>query len=164
MKTVLIIALLFFSCDTADKPPEYKSVAESLEVRRKVDSIVQTSMKNAFFDTVGLSNAPVKVLSAKLIKKEYSNFKSMSLSYKNVSGKTIAAIRFKWYGENAFGEPADMGSSMQEGFGGGFTDETLRPGKTGSGVWSILSRDGKKVVLAWPYEVAFEDGTKWKSN
>lgn len=117
----------------------------------------------AKYDTGGLFLAPVKVLSARFVEKEYSNYKDISLKYKNVSKKRISAIRFKWYGENAFNEPADMGA-LNEGWGGGFTDDILKPGATGYGTWGILSKDGKKVLIAYPYEVAFEDGTKWVLN
>ncbi len=85
------------------------------------------------------------------------------MSYKNVSGKKISAIRFKWYGENSFDEPADMGG-LKEGWGSGFADDGLRVGATDYGTWSILSRDGKKILIAYPYEVAFADGTKWDLN
>jgi hypothetical protein len=126
---------------------------------------IEVLYKNSLFDTVGLYAAPVKVLGARLISRDYSSYKDIRLTYKNISTKAISAIRFKWYGINSFNEPADMGSSsLQEGFGSGFADDRLPPGKTDSGTWSIMSKDGKKVVLAWPYEVAFEDGTKWELN
>lgn len=133
------------------------------------NSIEQTANKvreekhgvGAKYDTGGLYLAPVKVLSAKFVTKEYSNYKDISLRYKNVSDKVVTAIRFKWYGENAFNEPADMGG-LREGWGGGFTDDALRPGASDYGQWSILSRDGKKVLIAYPYEVVFKDGTKWE--
>lgn len=115
----------------------------------------------AKYDTGGLYLAPVKVLSAKFVTKEYSNYKDISLTYKNVSGKRISAIKFKWYGINAFNEPADMGG-LSEGWGSGFSDDGLRAGATDYGTWSILSKDGKKVMIAYPYEVAFENGTKWE--
>ena len=139
---------------------------EALEIERKakenVDSMMRHLHKKTFMDSTGMDKSPVVVVSAKLFKEAYSNYKSIKLTYKNNSEKTIQAIRFEWYGENAFGEPADMGSPVIEGSGGGFTEETLRPGKTGSGVWSILSRDGKKIVMARAYEVAFDDGSSWK--
>jgi hypothetical protein len=50
------------------------------------------------------------------------------------------------------------------GFGKGSTDRTLRAGKTSSGEWQALSRDLKKIIIAWPMEVVFEDGTKWKAG
>lgn len=115
----------------------------------------------AKYDTGGLYLAPVKVTSARFVTKEYSNYKDIALRYKNVSDKMVTAIRFKWYGENAFSEPADMGG-LSEGWGGGFTDDPLKPGSSDYGQWSILSKDGKKILIAYPYEVVFKDGTKWK--
>jgi hypothetical protein len=115
--------------------------------------------EGAKYDTGGLYLAPVKVLSAKFVSKEYSSYKDIALRYKNVSQKVITAIRFKWYGKNAFDEPADVGG--YNGWGGGFRDEPLSPGATDYSEWSISSRDGKKILIAYPYEVVFEDGTKW---
>jgi hypothetical protein len=106
-------------------------------------------------------STPVKVISAKPIEKEHSNYKDIHLVWENVSKKTISAIRFKWAGTNAFGEPAEVGV-MSQGVGGGFSDDKLKPGKSQDGTWNILSRDLKKVTKAWAYEVVFEDGTKWK--
>jgi hypothetical protein len=125
------------------------------------DSLVRAIKKKALFDTVGLYKAPVKILTAKVVKVEYSNTKNVYLAYKNVSGKTIKGVKFRWYGMNAFDEPADLGDYSNEGFGGGFDDDILRPNKTDSGTWNIYSRDAKKIVLAWPYEVSFSDGSKW---
>lgn len=105
-------------------------------------------------------NCPVKILAAKPVREDYSNYKSVYISYKNISKKTITGIKFKWKGINAFGEPADMGAT--DGTGGGFTDDKLRAGRSDNGTWDILSRDLKKVTKAWVYEVAFEDGTKWE--
>jgi hypothetical protein len=100
-------------------------------------------------------------LSARFVTKEYSNYKDIALRYRNVSNKVVTAVRFKWYGENAFNESADMGT-LREGWGAGFTDDAIRPGASDYGKWSILSRDGKKVLIAYPYEVVFKDGTKWE--
>jgi hypothetical protein len=65
---------------------------------------------------------------------------------------------------NAFDEPADCGNISNPGFGGGYTDIVLKTGKSSSGTWSVLSRDGDKIVKAWPYEIVYEDGSKWKSE
>jgi hypothetical protein len=107
-------------------------------------------------------NCPVKIITAKPVQEDYSNYKSVYISYKNVSKKTITGIKFKWEGINVFGEPADMGATG--GTGGGFTDDKLRAGRSDNGTWNILSRDLKKVTKAWVYEVAFDDGTKWELN
>lgn len=165
----IAMLLTLFSCKPKKSETDLlieksDKLLDSLRIARKMDSMTKASMTNILWDTVGVYNAPIKVLSAKLVRREYSNYKDMALVYKNVSNKRISAVRFSWYGENAFGEPADMGGLTQEGFGGGFDDSGLGAGKTGSGEWSILSKNGKKVIMAWPREVVFEDGTKWKSE
>ncbi len=125
-------------------------------------SLEERNGKGAKYDTAGLFLSPIKVLSARFIEKEYSNYKDISLRYKNVGNKKVSAIRFKWYGENAFNEPADVGGILRNGWGGGFDDEGLSIGRTTSSTWNVLSKDGKKVVIAYPYEIAFADGTKWE--
>lgn len=137
-----------------------KTISE--RARESTDSVLNKIASDVYMDTAGLSKAPVKVIKAVLFKVEYSSYRDIRVTYKNVSKKAVIAIKFRWKGTNAFGDPADMGTSLQEGYGGGFTDDSLRPGRTEVSEWSILSRDGKKVELAWPYEVVFADGTKWE--
>lgn len=159
---LIICSLIFISCEQQNKSQKL-SLSDSLIRAEMVDSIVEgTMISYALKDTVSAKDAPVLVISAKPVSKEYSNYKDIKVTYKNVSGKNISAIRFKWYGVNAFNEPADMTGSYTEGIGSGFTDDILRAGKSRSSEWSLLSRDLKKVVKAWAYEVAFEDGTKWE--
>lgn len=162
----IALALIILSCNS--KTESHLSSAESREIDRKADSMAKATIsevtRSVYFDTVGVDVGPVRVLSSRVVRKEYSTYKDVALSYKNVSDKKISAIRFRWYGVNAFNEPADMGTSMEPGFGSGFDDTGLRPGKISSGQWNVLSRDAKKVVKAWAYEVAFEDGTSWKST
>jgi hypothetical protein len=168
----LVALSLLCGCGRQPKPQsetekviaESQRFIDSFKIAKQADSMTKDIIRNALFDTAGVSVAPVKVLSAKLIEREYSNYKDIRVSWKNVGSKRIAAIRFMWYGLNAFGEAADMGGHIQKGFGGGMADRSLSVGKTDSGTWEIMSKDGKKVVTAWPYEIAFEDGTKWKSG
>ena len=127
-------------------------------IKKMTDSVIA----KAVFDTVGLYKAPIKVTIAKVVKQEYSTFRSVYLEYKNISKKKIVGIKFAWYGTNAFNEPADLGDSNLTGFGGGFMDDSIRPGRSGNGRWDVLSRDAKKIKLAWPTEVSFDDGTSWK--
>jgi hypothetical protein len=127
-----------------------------------VKKMVNATIAKAMFDTVGLYKSPVKILNSKVIKQEYSSYRNVYVKYKNVSSKTIAGIRFMWYGTNAFNEPADLGSTLAEGFGGGFMDEPVKPGQVKEATWDVLSRDAKKIKLAWPTEVSFTDGTSWK--
>jgi hypothetical protein len=122
----------------------------------KTDSILTAHL----IDTTGLSASPIKIIKAELLKGAYT--KVVRIKYKNVSNKIIAGIRFKWCGLNAFNEPADLGSSYLLGLGSGFSDDILKAGRSTESDWNVYSKDGKKLVLAWPYEVAFTDNSKWK--
>lgn len=159
---VIAFSVLYLAQREQSESVNYESstFSDDLKVASLVDSAVNASKKKHAYDTTGLSNAPVKVLSAKFTQNEYSSYRDITVSYRNVSQKRIDAIRFKWYGENAFGEPADMGGVI-DGFGGGNTDNPVSPGRTESGTWSIHSRDGKRIVICYPAEVVFSDGTKW---
>lgn len=143
---------------------EVDSATAKLKIERMSDSIMHSATSRVWMDTVGTSDGPVLILERKFVIKEYSNYKDVFLRYKNVSGKKIEAIKFRWYGTDAFGDPADMGITSEPGFGGGFTDDALSAGKSSNGKWSVMSMDGKKIVNAWAYEVVFSDGTKWKSD
>ena len=165
---IICISISFFGCKTETE----KSIDETnklinqidkkQEASKRADELVENSTKKFYTDTIGLGNSPVKVYNSKFIEKEYSNYKDIVLYYKNISKENISAIRFEWYGENAFNEPAEMGSYGLKGVGGGFSDEVLKAGKSTSGTWEINSIDGKKIISARAFEVIFEDGTKWK--
>lgn len=168
-----LIMMILFGCNENANSKKI-SHAEKLEIEAKrnvssmVDSIKKQSALKVLFDTVGVSTGPIKVLSAKLYSEEYSNYRDISIRVKNVSSKQIVGVRFRWFGENIFGEPADMGGisimSGAEGFGGGFGERIINPNKTTTLEWDINSKDGKKVIKAWPTEVVFSDGSKWKSS
>ncbi len=169
LSTIALLAILT-SCEQATPKSEVQKKMELDSFSQAkygessdehIKKMVDATMAKALLDTIGLYKAPVKVLSAKVVKEEYSSYRNVYLRYKNVSGKTIAAIKFRWYGVNAFGDPADLGNTYAAGFGGGFTDDALKPGRSDDGTWSVLSRDAKKIKVAWPTEVSFADGTKW---
>ncbi len=159
---MLSLIIISASCTGVTNKSEAKRILDSLKVATKVDSVIQTTVHNALFDTAGFRQAPVKVLRSELYENDYSSFRNLRFTFKNVSDKRISGIKFRWYGLDAFGEPADMGAAGIDGFGGGFDDEGISPGKTNVGDWEILSRNAKKVVLIWPTEVVFSDGSKWK--
>jgi hypothetical protein len=169
MKYILLlcIAVGFMACN--QRTPKKEPTAEELSFRKRyVDSmttvLAEGAINKAYFDTSNQVNSPIKILSFKVVKSESGNYRNVYLRYTNTSNKTISAIRFRWHGVNAFGEPADLGNYSARGFGGGFTDDVLRPGKSDDGTWSILSRDAKKLTKAWATEVVFTDDTKWTSN
>lgn len=164
----LVLLFLFTGCNQSTNDSKVSEIELKAKAEANVDSRVKEITRNLLFDTVGEANAPLKIISAQLFRQKYSNYKDIRLKIKNMSSKRISAARFKWYGENAFGEPADMGgiSIMKgsEGFGGGFTETEIGPGKSTTLEWGIYSKDGKKVIKAWATEVVFNDGTKWKSS
>jgi hypothetical protein len=175
MNRLTIIALCFILASCNQQPvksaAQQKAELDSFAIKKygrtvedQAKHMTDSVMQKALFDTVGLYKSPVKIIYARLVKKEYSNYKDIELQYKNVSKKPIDGIKFTWYGLNVFGEPADMGTGIVKGFGSGFSDEHLSTNQKTTSQWSILSGDGKKVVLAWPTEVVFTDGTKWKIN
>lgn len=169
MKQQILFALSYLSIVACQQPRMNTSKSETTEIsikaQKMTDSIIAKATSDALFDTLQISNAPVKVLRAKLVEKEYSSYRDISLTFKNTSEKIIDGIKFRWYGENVFGEPADMGSyGITKGFGGGFTDKRLRPGQTLTLEWNISSQDGRRVIKAWPIEIVFEDGSKWVSS
>ncbi|MCG9792515.1 hypothetical protein [Flavobacterium algicola] len=131
-------------------------------VKERSEKLLEKTRKDFYLDTTGVSKSPIKVTNSRLIKKDYSNYKDIELTFVNVSEKKIQAVRFEWYGENSFKEPAEMGSYSLLGEGGGFTDEIINPGRTRKSQWSISSVDAKRVIAARAYEVAFTDGTTWK--
>lgn len=165
MKKISIILLSTFllSCDNKSQNVPNNTTLNA-EAEKVVDSVlaaydIEQDPKSSFLNQDLTKNSPVQVLKANFTQDEYSNYKGVTLKYKNVSDKTIDAIRFEWYGENSFSEPADMGTS--KGKGGGFTDTVLKAGQTRNSTWDVLSSDGKTIIGARAYEVVFADGTKW---
>lgn len=164
---IIPIILISYACNQTNQSTELSQYSkDSIEEvsRHMVDSIISKADHDSWHDEYIRSkkNNPVQILSARFTQEEYSNYKNVRLSYKNVSQKIIKAIRFRWHGLNDFGDNADMSNGFNDGTGGGFTDDRLKPGRTDYGTWDILSRDGDKIDAAWAYEVVFTDGTKWK--
>lgn len=170
MKKILLLSILtvLISCkNDAEKAAERnKYFLDSLKIdalaREKVKEHLLNAAKERYLDTTGTGISPIIIISSKLPKEEYSNRKNIKLTYKNRSKKDIQAIRFEWYGENSFNEPAEMGDYSNPGEGGGFSDDLLRSGKSETSIFAIYSKDAKKIITARAYEVAFTDGTVWK--
>ncbi|MCD0467185.1 hypothetical protein [Flavobacterium sp. ENC] len=119
-------------------------------------------VKTKYLKNDSLSDYPVKIISTKLFKNQYSTFKNIRLTFKNVSRKNIHAIKFQWYTENALAEPSNLRSFFNRGESSGlYTADLLKPGKTSSVIFEEFSSDAKRVIAARPYEVVFSDGTKW---
>jgi len=161
------VSILLFSCNQTSMKTYNATDSldlggrSEIEIRDSLKKVIDRNLMDRYADTIGVYKSPIKVVKSRFVSQEYSRFKDVELTYKNVSKKVVTAIRFKWTGINAFNEPADMGGVI-EGAGGGFDDGVLKPGKTKTGEWSINSSDGKKIISAFAYEVMFDDGTKWE--
>lgn len=162
-----LVAFVFIaSCNSNYKQDPSKVNDDSLSIiTESPDSSQDVSYGDILFDTIGVSESPIQVLSAKFAEDDYSSYKDVLITFRNVSKKNISGVKFKWYGVNVFGEPASfIGGGFIDGFGGGYTDHIIRPGEKRTSEWDGQSRDGKKILKAWPYEIVFEDGSKWKSE
>jgi hypothetical protein len=175
MKKIITLTILLFTigCTSNEKATKSKaeiekeyhdSIEMEINVQKKMDEYDE-KLKNAInWDTVGVYKSGLIIKKARFVSEEYSNYKSVQLSYTNKTGKKIKAIKFKWYGINSFNEPADCGNYSEIGFGGGFDDDGLGINKSTTSTWDVLSNDGDKIVKAWAYQISFEDGTNWKSE
>lgn len=168
-KTIKLIALILLisSCQNSNsksKTEIQQSKKDSLEAEARVKEEVDKFYINLKWDTVGVKNSGLEIKKAVFFNEEYSDYKSIKLTYKNNSGKKIKAIKFTWYGVNAFDEPAECGSLSEKGFGHGIDDDGLNNGQTTSSIWSVLSNDGDRIIRAWPTEVVYTDGSRWKST
>ncbi|MGB4400101.1 MAG: hypothetical protein WBJ10_12090 [Daejeonella sp.] len=67
-----------------------KTISE--RARESTDSLMNKITTDVYMDTAGLYKAPIKVTRAILFKKEYSNYRDIRLTYKNVSGKTVYSV------------------------------------------------------------------------
>ncbi|MET0944692.1 MAG: hypothetical protein ABWY22_04755, partial [Flavobacterium sp.] len=112
-KTLFLVIVLATSCITKNKKDQFsmKKKINSYQVTKQVDiqndlSSPSDSIKQSFLNTIDCKESPIKIISSKLLKNQYSDHKDIELTYMNVSKKKIGAIRFEWYCENAFNKPA----------------------------------------------------------
>lgn len=158
---IVVTISLLISCKS--KKSETEIAVDKIQLQNRVDSAIKRGLRDIMIDTIGVGNAPIKILSAIVVKQEYSSYRNVRLTFKNVSEKRIEAARFKWYAETAFGEPADIGI-LAKGFGAGEMDQPLASGKSRTLTWMSNSSDAKNIKMAWPCEIIFADGSKWVSS
>lgn len=78
-----------------------------------------------------------------------------------MSKKSIKAIRFEWYCENAFDKPASGKNFFIKGQSKGYTNIFLKSNEKRYQVWEDFSTDANTIISARAYLVVFSDGTKW---
>lgn len=167
-KALILVILIATSCTTKNKKDHFsmKKETNSYQINKQVDpenNLSQSdSIKQSFLNTAGCNESPVKIISSKLLKNQYSDHKDIELIYKNISKKKIGAIRFEWYCENAFNKPANGKFFFIKGKCEGYTNLAINTKQTRSQIWESFSTDAKTIISARAYFVAFSDGTTWK--
>jgi hypothetical protein len=130
MKLITSVILLALLSSCKEKKPQSEtekflahgdSLIAKYNADQKVKTATQEAIASVYTDTSQILTSPVKVVSYRVVKNEYSSYKNVSLTWKNISNKSISGIKFRWQGVDAFGEPADLGDSFAPGFEGGFT-------------------------------------------
>lgn len=163
MKTCYaFLFMLLLSCNGTNQNTTDSTVVEETTSKNYVDSFHNALLSQVEFDTIGVDKAPVQISHYQVVEPT-ARYKSVSLTYKNISAKNIKAIRFKWYGTDRSGAPVGMGYAAT-GIGGSFDDEPLHAGKERTAVWGVLTNQLNVITRVWPTEVVFEDGSKWVSG
>lgn len=154
--------ILLLSCNRANLNGK-STVVEETTSKKYVDSFHNALLSEVAFDTVGTEQAPIRIVRYELVQNLNGHYKSVTLTYQNISPKNIDAIRFKWYGTDSLRKPVEMGYSAT-GIGGCFDDERLNAGKQRTATWGVLTNKLSIITKVWPTEIVFEDGSKWISK
>lgn len=158
--TLIILAVLLYSCDASSNKNKLNE-KQLKEAQLKSAQIVDNSLAKLKDDSVKIANAPIKVTNFKIVKVEYSDYRNVQVTYKNVSDKTIEAIKFGIKGRTAFDKPAEFTG----GFNGkvyGNIDEPIKPNKSNTVTFAVNSSDLKFIDYVRPYEIVYSDGEKFK--
>ncbi|MBF4467305.1 hypothetical protein [Flavobacterium sp. LC2016-12] len=167
-KALFLVILIATSCinknriDHFSMKKELNSHQVNTQIDFQSDLSPSDSIKQEFLNTQNNIGSPIKIISSKLLKNQYSDHKDIKLVYKNVSKKKIGAIRFEWYCENAFNKPASGKFFFIKGKSEGTTHLAINSRQTRSQIWESFSTDAKTIISARAYFVAFSDGTTWK--
>lgn len=126
------------------------------------DNTIKKTVKEDFLNNKNAKDSPVKIVSSYLSRSQYSSHKDIRLTFKNSGKKNIQAIKFEWYCENSFDEPANGRYFYGEGRSTGEIAYVVKAGKTSSKIWEDFSTDANRIIKARAYYVVFTDGTKWQ--
>ena len=161
-KIALFIILILVSCTNKRNNITEAKIQEYNPTTNTVEKTLTDSVKNNFLDTEKTKNSPVKIISASLLKNQYSDHKDIKLTFKNTTPKNIKAIKFEWYCENVFDKPASGQFFFVKGITRGHTDVLLKSKKIESKIWEDFSTDAYTILAVRAYYIAFVDGTKWE--
>lgn len=156
----LIFVFAFLSCKQ-----NKSSIKEKLPVTDTMTAAEEEYMvtvSSVQFDTANIKTSPIQVVKAYYGSRTKYDDERVIIEYKNVTNKTIEAIKFRWYMKDAFGEVLFLTNDILLDFGSGRTDNKVGSGATQEFTWKGLISGTPKHIKAWAYEVAFSDRTIWK--
>lgn len=149
--------LVFLSCQENSK---IENLDERIEAEKRTKELLENAKKEKIFENENFEKqSPIKIISYKITDRNSRN-RGIYIKFKNISKETVKAIKFEWFAENAFNEPAEI-NGVSDGIGEGFADKIMNPNKTDEGTWAINSTDIDKIVKIRPYLVVFVNGTTW---
>jgi hypothetical protein len=118
---------------------------------------VQGSRRSTTTMKVVVKEPPLQVVDW-LLKNDAIGGKDAQISSTNVGTKTIVAYRVRLAMWNSFGERVSY--LLNDTFRG-FAERNIEPGQTNTATWSLYWATGVSRIVAWVYEVAYEDGSTW---
>lgn len=165
--TLAFITLTLFSCtnkksNRTEPIIQDNNIIKNTGEKNEKEKEIIDSVKHKFLDIQKIRNSPVKIISATLLKNQYSDHKDIKLIYKNTTRKNIKAIKFEWYCENVFDKPASGQFFFVKGISRGHTEILLKSKKIDSKIWEDFSTDAHTIIAARAYYVVFADGSKWE--
>lgn len=163
-KILTLIILILVSCTNQNKTSNLAIHNKASYKQIEPQNILtpSDSLKKSFTETLNTDESPVQIISSKLSDTQYSDHKDIKLTYKNVSKKSIKAIKFEWYCENALEKPASGRFFFVKGKSEGYSDILLKPKETRSQIWEDFSTDANKIIKARVHFVMFSNGTNWE--
>lgn len=167
MKKIIVtfIVIILLSCTNKKSNKTTPIIQDDNHIKNTTEineKEIIDSVKHNFLNTQKSKNSPVKIISFKLLKNQYSDHKDIQLTYKNTTRKNIKAIKLEWYCENVFDKPASGQFFFVKGISRGHTDIILKSQKTTSKIWEDFSTDAHTIIAARAYFVVYTDGTQWE--
>ncbi|MBB4801421.1 hypothetical protein HNP37_001482 [Flavobacterium nitrogenifigens] len=155
---------LFSKCDQSKQEKKAQINSEKYSIEDESKGIqTDTLLTKKITSKIPKSEEfPIKILNATLLKNSYSHHKDIKITYKNLSSKSIKAIKLNWFCLNAFEEPASGNYFYGEGNFKGNIIDLIKPGQTKSEIWEDFSTDADKIIHVTVYYIVYNDGTKWK--
>lgn len=109
--------------------------------------------------SITVKEPPVKVTSYNLSNDGIGG-KDANITFQNVSGKAVNALKVRVAMWNNFGERVTyLGSNPFQGI---TSDMSVPTGMSTTRTWSLYWATSVSKITPWVYEVAYSDGTVWK--